>query len=105
MSTHIVSPKIYLAVFLALLVFTATTVAVAFVDLGVFNNLVALGIASVKALLVILYFMHVRYSSKLTWVFVVSGFFWLGILLAFTLSDILTRNWLPVPPGWSGVGF
>lgn len=93
MSEHIVSKKIYYAIFATLMVMTAVTVAVAFVDLGPFNAIVALSIAVFKAMLVVLYFMHVRYSSRLTWVFVASGFFWLGIMVALTLSDYLTRSW------------
>lgn len=92
MSEHIVSKGVYFAVFAALMVFTAITVAVAFVDLGYFNNVVALGIAVTKATLVVLFFMHVRYSSKLTKLVIISGLFWLAILLIFTSSDYLTRD-------------
>ncbi|HEY7913409.1 MAG TPA: cytochrome C oxidase subunit IV family protein [Blastocatellia bacterium] len=94
MSEHIVSRKIYFAIFGALMVLTLITVLVARVDLGVLNNIVALTIAVLKATLVVLYFMHVRYSSRLTWVFVIAGLFWLGILIALTLSDYLTRGGL-----------
>ena len=73
---------------------TAMTVAIAFVDLGPLNAVAALTIASAKATLVVLYFMHVRYSTRLTWVVVVGSLFWLGILLMLTLSDYLTRGWL-----------
>ena len=96
---HIVSPKVYIAVFLALMVFTALTVFVAGFDLehiwGPLNIIIALTIAVIKATLVVLYFMHVRYSSRLTQVIVVSGVFWLIILLAFTISDYLTRSGWP----------
>jgi cytochrome c oxidase subunit 4 len=95
MSEHIVSRKIYFAIFGALLVGTVLTVAAAFVDLDrVFhgaNTVVALTIAVFKATLVVLYFMHVRYSSRLTWVIVAAGFFWLGIMFVFTISDYMTR--------------
>lgn len=98
MSEHIVPRWIYFAVFGVLIVMTGITVWVANQDLGRLNAIVALSIAVFKATLVVLYFMHVRYSSKLTWVFVVAGFFWLVILFAFTLSDYLTRPWqLPTP--------
>jgi len=100
MSQHIVPMRVYFVIFFALLILTATTVWVAFFDLGALNDAVALGIASTKAMLVILYFMHVRYSSKLTWIFAAVGFFFLVILLAFTLSDVLTRDWIPVSAGW-----
>jgi cytochrome c oxidase subunit 4 len=76
---------------------TVTTVVVARIDLGRLNAIAALSIAVFKGTLVVLYFMHVRYSSKLTWVFVLAGFFWLAILIAFTLSDFLTRPWQQLP--------
>ena len=85
----------YYAVFAALMVGTALTVAVAFVDLGAMNNVVMLTIACVKALLVILFFMHVRWSTRLTWLVVASGFFWLLIMFSITMADFLTRGWVP----------
>lgn len=89
-----VSIRIYAAVFLGLIVLTLTTTRVAFIDLGGnLNALVALAIAICKAILVILYFMHLRYSRSLTWIFAGAGFFWLTILLTLTMSDVLTRNW------------
>jgi cytochrome c oxidase subunit 4 len=93
MSEYIVPRSVYYAIFAALMVGTAITVAVAFVDLGPFNTVVALTIAVVKATLVVLFFMHVRYSTKLTWAVVLGSVFWLGILLALTFSDYLTRSW------------
>ena len=102
MSQHIVPMRVYFVIFFALMILTATTVWVAFFDLGALNDAVALGIASTKAMLVILYFMHVRYSSRLTWIFASVGFFFLIILLAFTMSDVLTRDWIPVSAGWGG---
>ena len=93
MSEHIVPVKVYLAIFLALLVGTALTVVAAFVDFPWrLNTIVALTIASVKATLVVLYFMHVRYSPRLVWVIVASALFWMAILFAFTFSDYLTRG-------------
>lgn len=86
------SLAVYLAVFAALMAGTAVTVGVAFVDLGTMNNVAMLGIAVVKATLVVLFFMHVRYGPRLVWVLAAGGFAWLGILLAFTLSDYLTRS-------------
>ena len=94
MSGHVAPKSMYYAVFLALIVGTALTVAVAFVDLGAMNNVLMLGIALTKALLVILFFMHVRWSSRLTWVVVASGFFWLVILFGITMTDYLTRGWV-----------
>ena len=85
----------YYSVFLALLVGTGLTVAAAFVNMGAMNNVVMLTIACIKALLVILFFMHVRWSTRLTWLVVASGFFWLLILFGITMSDYLTRGWVP----------
>ena len=88
----------YLTVFVTLLALTGLTVTVAFFHLGRFNDIVALAIAGTKALVVILYFMHVRYShSKLLWVVVAGGFFWLVILMVLTMSDYLTREFLAYP--------
>ena len=94
---HIVPKRSYAAVFLTLLLLTAVTIEVAFIDLGLLNNIVALSIAVAKALLVVLFFMHVRWSSKLIQVVVGSGFLWLAILVAFTLGDYFTRGLLGVP--------
>ncbi len=91
MHEHIVPPRVYFVVFAILMVFTATTTTVAFVDLGRLSTVIMLTIAVTKATLVILYFMHVRYSSRLTWIVVSTGFIWLVILIAFTVSDELTR--------------
>ncbi len=101
MTQHIVSPKIHLAVFAALVVLTLVTTGVAFIDLGILSPVVALSIAVGKTSLVVLYFMHVRYSPRLTWVFIGMGILWLTILIAFTLSDVLTRGWLPIPVPWT----
>jgi cytochrome c oxidase subunit 4 len=96
MSPHVVPRKVYYAVFVALLVLTAITTAVSFVDLGPWNTVVALGIAFLKATLVALFFMHVKYSPRLTQVIVAGGIFWLAILIVLTLSDFVSRGWLPV---------
>lgn len=96
MREHVVSPKIYYAIFIALAVLTVVTWSVAKLDLGRMNAVVAMTIAVIKATLVVLYFMHVRYSSRLTWVFVGAGFFWLAIMVALTLSDYMTRGWLTI---------
>ena len=91
---HIVSPRVYLGIFALLMVLTAVTVWVAFYDLRWLNVFVAVTIAVIKATLVILYFMHVRYSSRLTQLIVAAGVVWLIILLTFTFSDYLTRSWV-----------
>lgn len=97
MSEHIVPVRIYLTIFAALLFGTALTVVAAFVDFPwQFNTIVALTIAVTKATLVVLYFMHVRYSSRLIWVIVASALFWMAILFSLTLSDYFTRGWLSV---------
>jgi cytochrome c oxidase subunit 4 len=94
MSGHVAPKSMYYAVFAALIVGTALTVGVAFIDLGAMNNVLMLGIASTKALLVILFFMHVRWSTRLTWVIAASGFVWLLILFGITMTDYLTRGWV-----------
>ena len=93
MSEHIVSVRVYITIFLVLLLGTALTVLAAFMDFRwKFNTIIALTIATVKATFVVLYFMHVRYSSRLIWVVVASALFWMAILFAFTFSDYLTRH-------------
>ncbi|MGE5321411.1 MAG: cytochrome C oxidase subunit IV family protein [Actinomycetota bacterium] len=88
------TPMLYLLIFGLLAVLTVSTWAIAFVDLGIFNPIVALAIACTKATLVILFFMHVRYSDRLTKVTISAGFFWLMILITLSLSDYLSRTLL-----------
>ena len=97
MSEHIDSVKTYALVFAALIAATVGTTAVAFVDLGPLSVVVALLIAVCKMLLVALFFMHVRHSTRLTRLVVLGGLLWLLILIALTMGDILTRNWVGVP--------
>ena len=92
MSEHIVPPKVYIGIFLSLMVLTAVTVAAAFVSLGPFNIVIALAIATLKATLVLLYFMHARYSPKRTQLVIISAVFWLAIMLALTMSDYASRH-------------
>jgi cytochrome c oxidase subunit 4 len=94
---HIVPVAGYVAVYALLIGMTALTVSAAFVDLGVFNTPVALGIAGVKALLVMLFFMHVRWSSRLIALCIFAGFFWWMLLVAGVMSDYATRSQLGVP--------
>lgn len=89
--SHIVPQKIYLLIFATLLCLTLITVDVAFYNFGFLNLWIALAIATVKATVVVMYFMHVKYSSKLTWVFAAAGVFWLVILFVLLFSDYLTR--------------
>jgi cytochrome c oxidase subunit IV len=96
MSEHIVPVRIYVTIFLVLLSGTALTVMAAFLDFPwQLNTIVALTIATAKATFVVLYFMHVRYSTRLIWVIMASALFWLVILFALTFSDYSTRGWIP----------
>jgi cytochrome c oxidase subunit IV len=94
MSGHVSPKSHYFAIFAALLVLTLITVKVAYLDLGPLNNVAALAIASLKGLLVVLFFMHVKYNSRLTWVFAGAGFFWLIFLFGITMADYVSRDWL-----------
>ena len=94
---HIVPVRVYITIFMALMVLTALTVWVAYLDLGPFNNVAALGIAGLKATLVVMYFMHVRYESRLVSLSVLTGVAWLGVLLLLILQDYFSRGWLPFP--------
>ena len=94
MSEHIAPRSLYYTVFAVLMVLTVVTVFAAGVDLGFMNTIVAMTIAVAKATVVVLFFMHVRWSTRLTWVVVAAGVFWLGILLALTMNDYLARAWL-----------
>jgi cytochrome c oxidase subunit IV len=97
-SVHVSPLSTYLSIFAALMVLSAITVGAAFVDLGSLNPVVALAIAGLKATLVILYFMHVKYSSRLTKLTVVMSMFFVAILFAETLMDYATRGWLNYTP-------
>ena len=95
MSEKIVSMKTYAIIFVTLVVFTVVTYRVALIDLGVLNIVVALTIAATKATLVALFFMHARWSPRLTQLVIAGSLFWLVILLSLTLSDYIARgpNW------------
>ena len=93
MAEHIVPKRVYYTIFAILMVCTALTVWVAFLDLGALNTVAALAIAVFKATLVVLFFMHVKYSTRLTWAVVLGGIFWLGIMFVLTMGDYLTRGW------------
>jgi cytochrome c oxidase subunit 4 len=94
MSGHVAPKSLYYLIFLALMIGTVLTVVVARFDLGPLNNIVMLSVACAKALLVILFFMHVRWSSRLTWIVAGSGFFWLLILFSITMADYMSRGWI-----------
>jgi cytochrome c oxidase subunit IV len=91
-TSHIVPTRTYYVIYVVLLVCTYLTWQIAFFDLGALNAVAALTIAVFKAVLVVLFFMHVRYSTRLTSVVVIASVFWLGILLALTFGDYLTRG-------------
>ena len=93
MSAHVLPKSTYYAIFMALMVLTAITVAVAFINLGSMNFPVAIAIAITKATLVVLFFMHVKYGTRLTKLAIIAALYWFGILLTLTLSDYLTRSW------------
>ena len=93
-AAHIAPKSMYYTVFLALIVGTGLTYAAALVNMGPLNNVVMLAIACTKATLVILFFMHVRWGTRLTWIVALSGFVWLLILFGIGMSDYLTRGWV-----------
>lgn len=100
---HVVPVPVYVTIFVALLVLTGLTVWVAFVDLGGWGFLhtpIALGIATLKAVLVVLWFMHVRYSVRLIWMFITAGLVWLAILIAIVVGDYAGRSWEYSDEGW-----
>ena len=94
---HIVPKRVYYLVFLTLIVMTWVTAYVSTVDLGRLNVFVALSIAIFKASLVILFFMHVKYGTRLTKMIVLAGVYWLIMLLFIVMMDLWTRNWMGVP--------
>ena len=100
MKDHIVPVRTYVVIFLTLIVLTWVTTAIAFIDLGPFNVYVALTIAVFKATLVVLFFMHVKYSERVTKIYVAAGFFWLIIMIGMVLIDYISRTWLPTNGAW-----
>ena len=100
MQGHVVDKKVYFLIFGSLLAMTALTTGVAYVDMGKWNTIVALIIACCKATLVVLFFMHLRWSTRLMRAVLVSALLWLAILIGLTTTDFFSRNWIPVPEGW-----
>jgi len=100
MPGHLVPRKLYISVFIALIALTALTTGVAFINLGKWNTVAALAIAVCKATLVVLFFMHLRWSSNLLRMVVAASLLWLAILIILTISDVFTRDWTPVPSSW-----
>jgi len=87
------SARTYLVTGIALLALLGLTISAAYINLGPLNTAVAMAISFTKAAFIVLFFMHVRYSKPLLWLFVGAGFFWLGILLLLAMSDYMTRGW------------
>jgi cytochrome c oxidase subunit 4 len=100
MYAHVVPKKIYFLIFASLLALTTLTTGVAYINLGVWNTIVALIIAVCKATLVALFFMHLRWSPRLMRAVLLSALLWLAILIGLTTADFFTRNWTPVPQSW-----
>ena len=100
MSEHVHAKFFYVKVFLALTVLTAITTAVAFVDLGPFNTVVALVIAVCKATLVVLFFMHLKEQTGMTRLVILAALLWLAVLIVITMSDRFTRRWVPSNGAW-----
>ena len=105
MSGHVSPKSTYYAIFGALMLLTIVTIAVAYQPLGSWNFPVAISIAITKATLVILFFMHAKYSSKLTKLFVGTAFFFLAVLLGLTMTDVLSRGFKTYPGGAGGSGY
>ena len=101
MTSYSLSLRAYGGVFATLLALTGATTGLAYIDLGVFNPIVAVSIAAAKALLVALFFMHLVHTKHRTQLVAGAGLLWLLILITLTLSDVLTRNWFPQPTGWN----
>ena len=97
MTLPIITRRTYALTFGALLVLTALTTGVAFIDLGVFNTIAAVAIAGVKAVLIAFFFMHLIHSVRLVRVIAIGALVWLSIMLSLTLGDFITRGWVPVP--------
>jgi cytochrome c oxidase subunit 4 len=98
MKRNVTSASVYFGIFIALMALLAATICAAYVDLGALNLPIAMTISIAKTLLIILFFMHVRQGTRLTWLFAGAGFFWLMLLLGLAMSDYATRHWTPVTP-------
>ncbi|HEY6291912.1 MAG TPA: cytochrome C oxidase subunit IV family protein [Terriglobia bacterium] len=100
MSEHVHPKRFYVAVFVALVILTAVTTTVAYVDLGPMNTVVALVIAVCKATLVVLFFMHLKDQAGLTRVVILAAILWLAVLIGATVNDVFTRHWVPSNGPW-----
>ncbi len=97
MTHHIIAVRTYLIIYFALIAFLFATVGASFLPSTAPHLLIAMTIATIKAVLIILFFMHVYYSNRLTWIVAVASLLWLTLLLAFTLADYFSRGWLDIP--------
>ncbi|MDR3622679.1 MAG: cytochrome C oxidase subunit IV family protein [Paludisphaera borealis] len=97
MTHHIISIRTYVIIYAVLMLLLVATAGAAFLPLGNAHLPVAMTIAVIKAVLIVLFFMHVYYSSRLTWVVSVASFLWLGLLLVFLIADYFSRGWLDIP--------
>jgi len=97
---HVAPVGMYIKVFAALFVLTIVTWAIALVDLGAMNTIVAVGIALVKASLVVMFFMHLKYSAKILWLVAISGLLMTVVMFCFTMSDYVSRGYMPYPDAW-----
>jgi len=100
MHGHVVAKRVYFLIFGSLLALTGLTTSMAYVDLGEWNTIVALIIACCKATLVVLFFMHLRWSTRLMRVVLLSALLWLAILISLTTTDFFSRDWTPIPESW-----
>ncbi len=98
---HVIPVGTYLGIFAALILLTGLTVWVAFYDFGALNTVIAVGIACVKALLVALFFMHLKYSARILWLYAGTAIAFFILLITITLSDYRSREWFPTPKAWS----
>lgn len=97
---HVIPIRVYLTIIAILFFLTFVTVWVAFLDFGFLNTVIAVGIACIKALLVVMYFMHLKYSARVLWLYAGAGAIFFVILIALTLSDYRSREWFPAPKAW-----
>jgi len=97
---HVDGLKLYFTIITALMILTAITVWAAFQDFGFLNTVVAMTIAVIKALLVVIFFMHLRHMARIIWLFAGAGAVWFVIMISLLLSDYRTREWLDKPAAW-----
>lgn len=99
-SHHIVPVRVYLSIISILMVLTVVTVWAGFIDFGFLNTVIAVGIAVIKALLVVMFFMHLKYSARILWLYAGAGAVFFLIMIAFLLGDYRSRAWMATPAAW-----